>query len=56
MDKQQRFFILPEIPTAENDHLYKILNDYLKEGWFIISTTSSNNSFFIVIEKDFTLK
>ena len=54
MDKQQRYFILEAEPT--NEILYNKLNDYLKEGWFIISTTASNNAFFVVIEKDFTLK
>lgn len=53
-DKQQRFFILPAEPTAET--LYVRLDNYLREGWFIVSTTSSNNAFFVVIEKDFTLK
>ena len=54
MDKQQRFFLLPAEPT--NEMTYSMLADYLKEGWFIISTTAANNTFFIVIEKDFTLK
>ena len=55
MDKQQRVFILDDRFVTFTDDWAKI-NQYLKEGWFIISTTASNNSFFVVIEKDFTLK
>ena len=53
-DKQQRYFLLPEMPT--NEIIYSMLDDYLREGWFVVSVTATNNTFFIVIEKDFTLK
>ena len=53
-DKQQRFFILQANPITMI--LHEKLHNYLKEGWFIVSTTSSKDAFFIVIEKDFTLK